>query len=390
MPLDQRVARRLKLRDLHILLEVVNAGSMGKAADRLHVSQPVISKAIASLERTLGARLLDRNMRGISLTDYGRAALKCGVAVFDDLKRGFEEIEFIADPAGGVVRVGCSDPEFASVVSAVINLLSTRYPRIVFELVRVDQAAPFRDLESRDVDFVVAEPVFKEDHMVAEILYADSAVVAVGLQSPWARRRRVDLMELVDEPWLLPAPGSFISSIVVDAFRARGLSAPQPVVVASSHAHCTPGEWPVRYRPRKRYVANRRATSISKSPPGNFARSVPECRHRDLEGSQSQSGGAAFHRKRARSRQATCARPETERRTSTRPVTYASIDIRHCGEKSEADDRRPLGLFLVFWLLPSASVLCAGFRTPASTMPTTRSGGRRPKSAKARNRGGGT
>jgi DNA-binding transcriptional LysR family regulator len=235
MPLDPRVARRLKLRDLHVLLEVANAGSMGKAADRLHVSQPVISKAIASLERTLGARLLDRNTGGISLTDYGHAALKCGVAVFDDLKKGFEEIEFIANPTVGVVRVGCSDPEFASVVSAVIDLLSMRYPRIVFELVRVDQAAPFRDLETRDVDFVIAEPVFRDDHMVAEILYADSTVVAVGSNSPWARRRRVDLVELVDVPWLLPAPGSFISSIIVDAFRARGLSAPQPVVVASSH-----------------------------------------------------------------------------------------------------------------------------------------------------------
>jgi DNA-binding transcriptional LysR family regulator len=235
MALDPRVARRLKLRDLHILMEVVNAGSMGKAADRLHVSQPVISKAIASLERTLGARLLDRNMRGISLTDYGRAALKCGVAVFDDLKKGIEEIEFIADPTMGVVCVGAADPEIASIVSAVIDLLSPRYPRIVFQLIRADQAAPFRDLETRDVDFVIAEPVFREDHMVAEMLYADSAVVAVGLQSPWARRRRVDLAELVDEPWLLPAPGSFISSIVVDAFRARGLSAPQPVVVASSH-----------------------------------------------------------------------------------------------------------------------------------------------------------
>src|SRR4051812_20270953 len=155
MSLDPRVGLRLKLRDLHIMMEVVDAGSMGKAADRLHVSQPVISKAIASLERTLGVRLLDRSKSGISLTDYGRAVLKCGVAVFDDLKKGFEEIEFIADPTVGVVRVGCTEPAFASVVSAVIDLLSPRHPRLVFELIRVDRATPCRDLESRDVDFVV-------------------------------------------------------------------------------------------------------------------------------------------------------------------------------------------------------------------------------------------
>jgi LysR family pca operon transcriptional activator len=78
MSVDPRVGRRLKLRDLQIFMEVVRAGSMGKAADRLHVSQPVISKAIAGLERTLSVRLLDRTMRGVNLTAYGRAALKCG------------------------------------------------------------------------------------------------------------------------------------------------------------------------------------------------------------------------------------------------------------------------------------------------------------------------
>lgn len=236
MPLNQRVTRRLKLRDLQILMEVVNAGSMGKAADRLHVSQPVISKAIASLERTLGARLLDRNVRGINLTDYGHAALKCGVAVFDDLRKGFEEIDFIADPTVGVVRVGCSEPAFAGVISAVIDLLSPRYPRILFELIRVDRASPYRELEARDVDFVVdlVRPL-SEDHLDSEILYADSVIVAAGLQSRWTRRRTVDLAELVNEPWLLPAPGSYVHSIIADGFRACGLSTPAPVVVASAY-----------------------------------------------------------------------------------------------------------------------------------------------------------
>src|SRR5262245_49822995 len=121
MSLDPRVGSRLKLRDLHILIAVVNAGSMGKAADRLNVSQPVISKAVASLEHSLGVRLLDRNKRGVELTDYGHAALKCGIAVFDDLKRGIDEIDFIADPTMGTVRVACSDPEFAGIVSDTIE-----------------------------------------------------------------------------------------------------------------------------------------------------------------------------------------------------------------------------------------------------------------------------
>ena len=61
MDWGERIGRRLKLRDLHILLAVVQCGSMTKAARQLSVSNPVVSKAIADLEHTLGVRLLDRN-----------------------------------------------------------------------------------------------------------------------------------------------------------------------------------------------------------------------------------------------------------------------------------------------------------------------------------------
>src|ERR1700731_3048638 len=98
MQWNERIGRRLKLRDLHILLAVAKSGSMGKAASDLAVSQPAVSKAIADLEHTLGVRLLDRGPQGVEPTIYGRALLKCGLTVFDDLKQGVKELEFLADP----------------------------------------------------------------------------------------------------------------------------------------------------------------------------------------------------------------------------------------------------------------------------------------------------
>jgi DNA-binding transcriptional LysR family regulator len=68
MPWSDRIGRRFKLRDLHILLTVAQAGSMGKAAERLAMSQPVVSKAIADMEHALCVRLLERSRRGIELT----------------------------------------------------------------------------------------------------------------------------------------------------------------------------------------------------------------------------------------------------------------------------------------------------------------------------------
>src|SRR6516162_3431108 len=104
MPLDDQIRRRLKVQNLHILITVVEAGTMGKAAERLNTSQPAISRAIADLERTIGVRLLDRHRQGVEPTEYGRALVDSGSAMFDDLHQGLKKIEFLADPTGGEVR----------------------------------------------------------------------------------------------------------------------------------------------------------------------------------------------------------------------------------------------------------------------------------------------
>ena len=113
MDWTDRVGRRIKLRDLHILLAVTQFGSMGRASSELGVSQPVISKAISDLEHALRIKLLDRSPQGVEPTMYGRALIRCGMAVFDDLRRGVKEIEFLSDPTAVADRLhgaACGSP----------------------------------------------------------------------------------------------------------------------------------------------------------------------------------------------------------------------------------------------------------------------------------------
>src|SRR5215217_7899422 len=97
MPSNDRLERRMKLHNLHVLMTVVQTGSMGKAAVRLNTVQPAISRSVAELEHALGVRLLDRHRQGVEPTKYGRALLDCGVTVFDGLRQGLKNIEFLAD-----------------------------------------------------------------------------------------------------------------------------------------------------------------------------------------------------------------------------------------------------------------------------------------------------
>ena len=125
-----RIGRRLKLRDLHILFAVVQWGSMAKAAHHLAIPQPVVSASIGGLEQTLGVRLLDRSRRGVEPTVYGRALLNFGLAAFDALRQGVKEIEFLADPTVGELRIGCPEWIAAGLLPAVIYRLLQQHPRL--------------------------------------------------------------------------------------------------------------------------------------------------------------------------------------------------------------------------------------------------------------------
>jgi DNA-binding transcriptional LysR family regulator len=233
MQLSDRSGSRMKLQDLHVLMTVVQAGSMGKAAQILNTTQPNISRSIGELEHALGVRLLDRHRQGIQPTEYGRALLDCGVAVFDDLRQGMKNIAFLADPAAGELRLGTTTFLAASFVSALVDRLSRRYPRIVFHLVTGYTETLHRELTERNVDLLIIRgsgPIADQRYDF-EFLFDDSYVVAAGAQNQWARRRRIEIAELANELWVLPPQDSVIGSIVLEAFRASGLDYPRVSVV---------------------------------------------------------------------------------------------------------------------------------------------------------------
>lgn len=236
MQLNERIGLRIKLHDLHVLMTVVQAGSMTKAAAYLNTTQPAISRSIGELERVVGLPLLDRNRQGVGPTAYGRALLDGGVAVFDDLRQAAKNIESLADPEAGEVWIGCTPILGAGFVSAVVERLSRRYPRIVFHLVTGYVERLRRELRERTLDLLVVrrfQPT-ADEQLDFEFLFDDSYIVAAGAKSRWARERRIELGDLAREQWTLPPPGSVIATVAAEAFRASGLDYPHTAVVTES------------------------------------------------------------------------------------------------------------------------------------------------------------
>jgi DNA-binding transcriptional LysR family regulator len=236
MPWDDRIRRRLKLRDLDILMAVVQAGGMGRAAFQLNMSQPAVSKAIADLERTLGVRLLHRSRRGAEPTPYGLALMKRGFAIFDEVRRSVEDIDFLSDPTAGEIRIGTTEPIAAAIVSPVIGQLSRQHPRIDFHVMAADTEMLYRELSERNIDFVITRIIGRpptEDQSV-EILFPDPLIVVAGQGNPLTRRRKIEFAELMDEPWTIQPSDNFFGSLVAEAFRSVGFAPPRLTVATTS------------------------------------------------------------------------------------------------------------------------------------------------------------
>jgi DNA-binding transcriptional LysR family regulator len=233
MEWESRIGRRVRLRDLHVLSTVVEAGSMAKAAARLHMAQPSISEAIANLEAALRVRLLDRGPRGVEPTNYANALLRRGRVVFDELNQGVRDIEFMADPTVGEVRVGCPENLASGFVPAIIDRISRRYPRITFQVTPVEPAAMgFRELRERKVDLMVGRILHPplEDDLEADILFQDRLLVVAGARSPWTRHRKIALKDLMDEPWVHIPANTPVNAYVEAGLAAQGLVLPPPAV----------------------------------------------------------------------------------------------------------------------------------------------------------------
>ena len=234
----ERVERRLKLHDVRVLISVAETGSMSKAAEQLGTSQPAVSRAISDLEHALGVSLVDRNTTGVEPTAYGHALIKRGLAAFDELRQGIKDIEFIADPTAGVLRIGCSEAMADVFVPAAIDKLTQRYPRLAFHVVTETGPQIFDRLASRNVELVICRvpKSAAEKYLVVEDLFEDCFVIAAGPRNRWLRRRNIELSELVNEPWTFTPFDPSARIYITETFRAKGLDPPHAVATAASRA----------------------------------------------------------------------------------------------------------------------------------------------------------
>jgi DNA-binding transcriptional LysR family regulator len=235
MQWEDRIGRRLKLRDLHTLQIVSEIGSMAKASQQLGLSQPAISKAIVEMEQAVGTRLLDRSSAGVELTAPGRMLVDRTRLIFDEVRQGVKDIEYLSDPARGEVRIGVTEPNTSTLARAIARL-SRHYPNISYQVEITDTTTMMRLLRERTLDVALTRWTAKNaaGDLHAEPLFRTELAVMAAKTHPLTGARKLLLKNLMRERWTLSPADSFLGQIVQETFRRSNLDLPATAVTSIS------------------------------------------------------------------------------------------------------------------------------------------------------------
>jgi len=217
----------LDVRRLRVLREVALRGSFSAAAEALTYSQSAVSQQIAALEREAGTRLVERNGRGIRLTDAGRALVRRADAILVELAAADAELQAIAGLRGGRVRVSTFASAATALLPAAVTAFRAAHPAVQVELSLVEATEEaIGGLRTGRADLVlVARPAGEPptDQVEAHRLLEDPMQAVLPGGHRLARRRTLRLDDLAGEPWVLGGgPGCSDRATILRACHAAG------------------------------------------------------------------------------------------------------------------------------------------------------------------------
>lgn len=215
----------MRIDALQAFVAVAELGSFQAAGQRLHLSQPAVSKRLAALETRLGHRLFDRVGRGVGLTEAGRAYLPHARETLAALADGDRALDNLADRVEGTLALAISHHVGLHRMPEVLRAFVARYPHVTPEIEFADSEAACQRVVNGEAELaVITLPVDAHPTLLARTIWHDPLAIYVGTEHPLARREAVTFAELSDHAAVLPPRESYTFHIIDRALAAQGAS----------------------------------------------------------------------------------------------------------------------------------------------------------------------
>jgi DNA-binding transcriptional LysR family regulator len=222
-------------RQLQNLLAVIERGSLGKAAEALHISQPALTKSMRRLEEQLGVPLFYRDARGMRPTVYGEVLRAHAQGITIGIEQALREIAALHAGSEGTIRVAAGPLVTNEILSkAVVHLMRERPKLRVSIHTAIGNTSD--DLIAGKYDFILAllPPGSPPDWLSQEPIFNDRIAIVARCSHPLAQRKRTSVRDLVKASWVLPVAGHYHRRRLENMFEEEHLPAPVPTVECAS------------------------------------------------------------------------------------------------------------------------------------------------------------
>ncbi len=205
----------MDITSLRAFVEVAREGSFSQAAESLFLTQPAISKRIASLEDELGVRLFDRAGRQVILTESGRHLLPRAERIIHEVTDISRELSNLSGEIAGGLAMATSHHIGLHRLPVVLREYSDRYPKVALDIRFMESEKACSAVEHGELELaVITLPLVSSPVLKTEIVWQDPLLPVVSPDHPLANRKHVSLTEMLDHPAVLPTRGTYTRTIL--------------------------------------------------------------------------------------------------------------------------------------------------------------------------------
>ncbi len=215
----------MDIASLNAFVVVAETVSFSLAAERLHLTQPAVSKRVSTLENELGVRLFDRLGRQVLLTEAGRTLLPRARRILQDLEDSRRALSRLSGQVAGPLVLATSHHIGLHRLPPVLRAFAGRYPGVQLDMRFMDSEKACEAIAHGEVELgIVTLPPAPPPSIHAELLWHDPLLVVVNRAHPLAKQRQVSPFLLTTYPAILPGEATFTRRIIEHLFTPLGLS----------------------------------------------------------------------------------------------------------------------------------------------------------------------
>jgi DNA-binding transcriptional LysR family regulator len=224
---ERKKPLQIDFRHLETFCRVATLKSFSKAAEDLLLTQPTVSGHILSLEQSLSLRLFDRTSREVRPTKAGEVFLKYASKILSSRKDLLNALSEFSQGIRGELFLGASTIPGEYILPGLVGDFKKEHPHFILSLKIADTKEIIQDVLQDDVEFGMIGARLEHPSLHFEKYEEDEIIVVASSGHPLARRKRVDVEELLREPWIIREEGSGTQMAVEKALRKKGKSLKQ-------------------------------------------------------------------------------------------------------------------------------------------------------------------